>query len=188
MSSHKLDIVEVDFFKKFNMKLLKDILLLFLLIFSNIISAETIVPNSDHEQILQILKERKEKFSVYTQSLDDATGIFGLKSKKDLKNSQKYLVEIVRLDNKLIDVLNRRVDFKGFETINSNYKQLEAERKVGELLDALKLTDSRINQQNLKIEELKSIVRSRTLLSVFFGLFLLMQLIKIYRKHNFSRK
>lgn len=166
------------------MKLLINILLLFLLIFSNISTAETVVSNSDHEQMLQILKERKEKFSAYTQSLDDATGIFGLKSKKDLKNSQKYLVEIVRLDNKLIAVLNRRVDFKGFETINLNYKQLYAERKVGELLDALKLTDARINQQNLKIEEQKSIIRNRTLLSLFFGLLFIVTLIKLFRKSN----
>ena len=170
------------------MKLITFILILILLLSSIPIFGTIAVPNSDNDQILQILKERKEKFSAYTQSLDDATGIFGLKSKKDLKNSQKYLVEIVRLDNKLIAVLNRRVDFKGFETVNLNYKQLDAERKVSELTDALHVTEARIVQQKLKMEEQKSIIRNRTLLGIFFGLLFIVALIKLFRKPNYSNR
>lgn len=88
---------------------------------------------SDKEQINAILKERKDRFEGYTNSLQETSGFFGGKSKKDLKTSQKILVEIVRLDNRLISILNRQIDYKTFEKTTLTYQSLDEFEKQDQL-------------------------------------------------------
>jgi hypothetical protein len=127
-----------------------------LFVFPNSLNAEVNPASSDRALIQQILKERKEKFSTYTESLDDATGWFGIKTKKDLKKSQSVLVEIVRLDNRLINVLNRREEFYKFENVTKTYEQHSDSEKLTSLEHEIELTGKKIillNQQIVQLDE-----------------------------------
>jgi hypothetical protein len=87
----------------------------------------------EKEKLKQLINERKEKFDTYFSSIEKRSGIFGNKTKKDLLQSNKVLVEIVKTDNNIISVLNRALDFKSFEKTNFNYDKLEQDRKIQEL-------------------------------------------------------
>ena len=160
------------------------VLILFVLIITSfeIVLGNPVHSNGDRELMLQILNERKEKFSTYTQSLDDATGIFGNKTKGDLKNSQKILVEIVKLDNKLIQLLNQKIDFKGFEKINSEYDNFKKESILNVLKEDLKRSDLRLGLLNQKIEDQNAKMNKLILTIIFLSSMFLLLVIKFLGK------
>ena len=53
------------------------------------------------KKINLLLADRSSKFGQYDQSLSSRTGIFGLKTKKDMQRSIDILTEIVRTDNNI---------------------------------------------------------------------------------------
>ncbi|CAN5539866.1 hypothetical protein BH11BAC2_BH11BAC2_05910 [soil metagenome] len=153
------------------------LLLILLGIFSNVMATETPAVGSDRQLLVQLLNERKEKFSDFTSSLDEASGFFGNQTKKDVKKSNEILKDIVRLDNKMISILNRRVDFKTYETTTMNYQQLDCENKLAESRTAL---DNLMKIKNSlaieRIELIKKIwfykILSSILLLILIGLIL----------------
>src|SRR5690554_2407289 len=115
---------------------MKRIFLVILLILNIVLSTSAQDLNnasSDRRLMMEILNERKQKFSSYTESLDDRTGIFGMKTKKDIERSRKILIDIVKLDNRLISVLNRRLDYKDFEKTELSYNTVDQSLKIDEL-------------------------------------------------------
>jgi hypothetical protein len=94
--------------------------LLFLLMLNSTALGNFGYSASDKAMLQALLQERKDRFEKYTNSLGEKTGIFGGKTKKDLQSSQKILVEIVRLDNQLISILNRQLDDKEFQKNRNN--------------------------------------------------------------------
>ena len=71
--------------------------------------------DSSRYELNSLLQERKLKFEVYTSSLEKRTGFFGNKTKKDMDHSNAILIEIVKLDNRIISTLNHVIDFRNFE-------------------------------------------------------------------------
>ncbi len=66
-------------------------------------------------KINQLLAERSEKFGQYDISLKKRTGIFGLKTKRDLQYSNDILTEIVLTDNHIFSELKILLDYKDYE-------------------------------------------------------------------------
>jgi hypothetical protein len=93
--------------------------------------------NADRMELVKLLEERKRKFDAYATSIEKRTGIFGNKTKKDMLASNNVLTEIVRIDNKIISVLNRTVDFKNYEKINMNYDVQAHADRVNQLLKSV---------------------------------------------------
>lgn len=79
----------------------------------------------DKEQLQLLLKERKQHFDGYMTSLNEKSGFFGGKSKKDLQKSQDILVEIVKLDNRVMSILSRQLDYKDFEKTEMTYRSVQ---------------------------------------------------------------
>ena len=122
--------------------------------------------SSDKEQLQQLLQERKDRFDKYMNSLQNKSGWFGGKTKKDLLHSQEILVEIVRLDNRMISVLNRQIDYKNFEKTEMTYNSLDDYAKQNQLMN--ELTASRKNMADLqrRYTESMQIIRVRTVIMV----------------------
>jgi len=93
--------------------------------------------SADRGELQNLLKERKEKFDTYTTSLEKRNGIFGGKSKADIKQSNEVLIEIVRTDNKIISTLNRVADFRTFEKVNMNYDLIKCSEQLSNLRNAV---------------------------------------------------
>ncbi len=81
--------------------------------FSQIIFAQNPSPyDLQRQKVNALLKERSEKFGQYDKSLLTRSGIFGLQTKKDIKNSNEILRQIVLNDNAIFSELKVLLDYK----------------------------------------------------------------------------
>lgn len=69
-------------------------------------------------KINALLAERSARFGQYDQSLDARTGIFGFQTKRDIKNSNEILRQIVLNDNNIFKELKVLMDYKDQEVKN----------------------------------------------------------------------
>ncbi len=67
-------------------------------------------------KINALLGERSAKFGQYDKSLNTRTGIFGLQTKKDIRNSNEILRQIVLNDNEIFTQLKVLMDYKDLQT------------------------------------------------------------------------
>ncbi|WP_316829340.1 hypothetical protein [Pedobacter aquatilis] len=71
-------------------------------------------------KVNSLLTERSQKFGQYDESLNQRTGIFGWQTRKDIKNSNEILRQVVLTDNNIFKELKVLMD----------YKDLQNEQKV----------------------------------------------------------
>jgi hypothetical protein len=160
---------------------MKKILLVFLasLIFAQ---AQALTgADSDKQLLFQILKERQDHFSAYTKSLDEATGIFGFKTKKDIQRSNAILIDIVKLDNRMIAVLNRELSYKDYEKTSMNYNNLDDQKDLDLLRQNLALSDAKIKELSAKLLDDQQQINNRNRAIVVLSLGLLFLL---YRRQQ----
>lgn len=93
--------------------------------------------NADKQELYKLLQQRREKFDAYAASIEKHSGIFGNKTKKDMKQSNQVLTAIVQTDNQIISLLNRTVDFKNYEKINLNYDTQAQQEKANKLIHSV---------------------------------------------------
>lgn len=112
---------------------------LILLLISIKLYSQNQIGEEDKKTLKLLLQERKERFEQYTKDLDNKSGFFGNQTKKDLKNINEVLKEIVRTDNKIILELDAVLDQKRYETKSYEFEN----KRSGEDL-------ARLEQQNKK--------------------------------------
>ena len=66
-------------------------------------------------KVNQLLTERSAKFGQYDQSLNTRTGIFGFQTKRDIRNSNEILRQIVLNDNEIFTQLKVLMDYKDLQ-------------------------------------------------------------------------
>lgn len=113
--------------------------------------------DADRAELILLMKERKELYDKYSASLSSKSGFFGNRTKNDLKESQGKLLEIIAVDNKIMNALNRTLDFRNFEKQSLAYDVNSFEERIRNLNT---LNDT-LNKQNLKfVEENKVLQKS----------------------------
>ncbi|HEV7736727.1 MAG TPA: hypothetical protein VGO47_05055, partial [Chlamydiales bacterium] len=103
-------------------------------------------------ELVSLLKERKELADAYYTSLEKKSGIFGSRTKNDLRDSQEKLVEIVRADNKIMNTLNRTLDYRNFEKQNMSYTVNSSDDRIRNLS---MLNDTLTRQVTFYLSEIK---------------------------------
>ena len=106
-------------------------------------------------ELQNLLKLRKEKFDSYSQSLEQRSGIFGNKTKRDIKESNQVLIDIVRTDNQMIRVLNRVLDYRTFEKVSMNYDLKANQLAVNNLSQATDTLSKQVSVLRSDKEELE---------------------------------
>lgn len=96
------------------------------------------------QRINNMLAQRSEKFSQYTKSLDEHTGIFGWQTKKDIKHSGEILMDIVRTDDSIFKELKVLFDYKTFQQNQVQQHSQESEN----LIPGYMLTINKLRAQN----------------------------------------
>lgn len=93
--------------------------LLFIILLCLACSTQAQVDTNSYEsqraKINALLKERSSRFGQYDQSLNQRTGIFGFQTKKDIKNSNEILRQIVLNDNNIFKELKVLLDYKDLQ-------------------------------------------------------------------------
>jgi len=84
----------------------------------------------DRTELLQLLKQRKELFDKYNASLENKSGLFGNKTKNDLRDSQDKLMAVVAADNKIMNSLSRTLDYRNFEKQTMSYDVSNYEDRI----------------------------------------------------------
>jgi len=95
----------------------KYIYLLFILLMNLHVLAQqdTSAYASQRVKVNTLLTERSEKFGQYDESLNQRTGIFGWQTKKDIKNSNEILRQVVLTDNNIFKELKILMEYKDLQ-------------------------------------------------------------------------
>lgn len=109
---------------------------------------DTSAYNIQRNKINKLLGERSQKFGQYDNSLTRRSGIFGLKTKKDMQASNDILTQIVLTDNNIFSELKHLLDYKDFEKKEVENRAVTVESRV----DRFQLTITRLQQENDKIK------------------------------------
>lgn len=140
-------------------------------------------------ELLNLLNDRKEKFEIYSQSLRQKSGLFGNRTKGDLKDSQRYLMEIVEADNKIMSTLNRMIILKNFEKTTMTYDAGANNDRINNLLkvnEALQKENERLLKESKAFTS--EINKSRIYSIIFAAAFFLLVYFNYKRakkeKHN----
>ncbi|RZK58090.1 MAG: hypothetical protein EOO87_01155 [Pedobacter sp.] len=137
---------------------------LFCLLFSNVVAfaQDSTSYELQRAKVNQLLANRSAKFGQYDESLNSKTGIFGLQTKKDIRNSNEILREIAITDNDIFTELKVLMDYKDLQveqvksTVNNNSERIENYRKTIKELQQqnevlTKASDSADNKQGILI-------------------------------------
>ena len=148
---------------------MKILLIILLLFFYENLNALHI--DSTRTELLQSLKGRKDLFDQYSASLNKKSGFFGNRTKNDLKDSQDKLVAIVSADNKIMNSLNRTLDFRNFEKLNMSYDTKSFEERIKNLL---RLNDTLSNQNVVYKQENKKFQTTIKKHNLYFTMLILL--------------
>jgi hypothetical protein len=107
-------------------------------------NSDSVTYQLQRQRINNMLAQRSLKFSQYTQSLDEHTGIFGWQTKKDIKRSGEILMDIVRTDDEIFKELKVLFDYKNFQQTQVQQQSHESEDKVAGYM----LTINKLRRQN----------------------------------------
>ena len=154
-------------------------LLLFLLMgFSVVVSAQTdsTAYQLQRNKVNALLAQRSSRFGQYQQSLNMKTGIFGMQTKKDIKNSNEILRQITLHDNKIFRELKVLMEYKEMQVQQVQSTAEENNERVQRFTQVVK----ELQQQKLALaQQLKNAENQRTITYYAAGAVILIMLIAI---------
>jgi hypothetical protein len=120
--------------------MIKYMLLVCLLCFT--LSAQAQVDTNSYQtqrfKINELLKERSARFGQYDQSLNQRTGIFGFQTKKDIKNSNEILRQIVLNDNNIFKELKVLLEYKDLQVQQVQSTAKASNERISAYMAAIK--------------------------------------------------
>lgn len=130
--------------------------------------ADTSAYHLQRSKINALLAERSAKFGQYDLSLSARTGIFGLQTKNDLKNSNEILRGIILNDNNIFRELKSLMDYKEQEVQQVQNNASTTQKRIQGYMAAIK----NLQQENdkLKAETAKVTKKSDTELYIIITL------------------
>lgn len=139
--------------------MIKKILFLFILTGTcilNLKAQDSAAYELQRAKINALLADRSAKFGQYDQSLNAKTGIFGLQTKKDIRNSNEILRQIVLNDNEIFTQLKVLMHYKDLQaaqvksSVNTNSESILSYRKT------IKQLQDQSQKLSLQLEEEES--------------------------------
>lgn len=177
------------------------ILILFLLLPATTLRAQDSLVDSlnyelQRQKVNNLLDQRSARFGHFDESLRKRTGIFGLKTKKDMQASIDILQTIVETDNaifvetkKLIDFKDQMLDFKEFEKERVEELAKEYDQRINGYINTISKLQQEQDRLRAEIQELRN--RRSTSTGLIF-LFLILTLgagaFVWYRKNKVKTK
>lgn len=107
---------------------------------------------NEKARLRELLQERKDRFEEYTKRAEEKNGFFGY-SKRDVKQLNDVLIEIVKADNKIMFELDRLLDKATHETKQSSRDLAKNEFQRDKYVSAM-------DTLNKQIHSLKQDIRS----------------------------
>ncbi|MFC5282119.1 hypothetical protein [Pedobacter alpinus] len=112
---------------------MKNLLLILLTLFSykafSFQNADSLAYELQRNKINSMLDAKAAKYGQFSESLNQKTGIFGLKTKKDMQKSMDILQAIIETDNAILKETKTLLDFKTYQQETISYKSKESESR-----------------------------------------------------------
>lgn len=131
-------------------------------------TADSSVYQTQRARINALLAERSAKFGQYDLSLSARTGIFGLQTKNDLKNSNEILRGIILNDNNIFRELKALMDYKDQEVQEVQSTASTTKKRMQGYMTAIKTLQN--ENDKLKAEAAKITKKSNTELYLIVAL------------------
>ncbi len=93
-------------------------------------NADSLAYQLQRNKINAMLNSRSGKFGQYDVSLSSRTGIFGLKTKRDMQKSIDILTEIIQTDNAILKETKTLLDYKTFQQEKVESRSQESETRT----------------------------------------------------------
>lgn len=122
---------------------------------------------AQRQKVNALLTERSRRFGQFNESLQKRTGIFGLKTKKDMQASIDILKQIVLTDNDIFQETKALLDYKDFEKSQIAEKATEFD---GRITGYIKTISKLQREHERMVNEINTLEKSNRF---YFGLTLL---------------
>lgn len=109
---------------------------------------------SARKELFQLLENRKEVFENYNTSLKKKSGFFGNRTKNDMRQSHSTLQDIIEMDNKIMNSLNRVIDTKNYEKTSMTFDAGSNQDRIANLT---KVNDAMLTQNEILTLEKKQL-------------------------------
>jgi hypothetical protein len=110
---------------------------------------DTVAYAAQRIKVNSLLQERSAKFGQYDESLTQRSGIFGWQTKKDIKNSNEILRQVVLTDNNIFKELKVLMDYKDLQ----NQQKVAVADNSQERIEAYMATIKKLQDQNAQLKE-----------------------------------
>lgn len=141
-----------------------------LILFLNTLAAQnTDTYETQRAKINGLLAERSAKFGQYDESLSARTGIFGFQTKKDIRNSNEILRQIVLNDNEIFTQLKVLMDYKDLQV---EQVKNEANTNQENIINYRKTIKALQDQNQILTKNQESVENSRDLAYLLMFIFL----------------
>ena len=111
---------------------------------------------TQRQKVNELLDQRTERFGKFNESLTKRTGIFGLKTKKDMQASIDILKEIVLTDNDIFRETKMLLDYKDFQTSQVTQRADEYDGRINgyiKTISKLQREQERLTAELEKVEK-----------------------------------
>jgi hypothetical protein len=155
------------------------LLLFFFVLPAAVLAQDSTAYELQRNKINALLAQRSSRFGQYQQSLGTRTGIFGMQTKKDIKNSNEILRQIALNDNNIFRELKILMEYKEMQVQQVQSTALAYNERIQRYTQAIKKLQDK--NESLKIVVAES-ARQQTFLQyviaclviAFFGTVIVM--------------
>ena len=128
------------------MLFMRNILLIILLFFS--VQASVFgQTKEERKELMMIVEERQKLFDLYSETVAKKSGIFGNKTKNDLRTTHEKLKDIIALDNKILNRLKQMLSYRNFEKQTMSYDMSQYEEQSKKLERAQKTRRKQLSRR-----------------------------------------
>ncbi|PWS33456.1 hypothetical protein [Pedobacter paludis] len=110
---------------------------------------DTMAYSAQRVKVNTLLAERSAKFGQYDESLNQRTGIFGWQTKRDIKNSNEILRQVVLTDNNIFKELKVLMDYKDLQ----NQQKVAVADDSQERIENYMRTIKKLQEQNAQLKD-----------------------------------
>ncbi|WP_257666111.1 hypothetical protein [Parapedobacter tibetensis] len=139
---------------------------------------------SQRQKVNELLVQRSARFGQFDESLKQRTGIFGLKTKKDMQASIDILKQIVLTDNDIFRETKLLLDYKDFEKSQIVEQASEFDGRINGYIKTISKLQREQEQRRQEIQSLQNTNRiySGLLILALFGFVIAVVLFAIQRQ------
>ena len=154
-----------------------------LLSYQPLLAQDTLAYEVQRQRVNSLLEQRSARFGQFDQSLKARTGIFGLKTKKDMQASIDILKEIVRTDNNIFKETKVLLDYKDMEKTFISSEAQQSTKRINGYISTISKLEKKQEEQLLTIQQLQQ-RSSRYLVVSLFSILLVIVLVLFLIKNR----